>query len=408
MIQYDPYTVAAEIREQISSAKRRLGFLTGAGSSMAVGLPGIIDLTNQVEEKFDGLLKSQFQSIKASMGGTPNVEYILNCVRLYCEVIGDSEEREIDGIKGRTAIKNLDTSICRAIHDIVKSGSMVETKPHQTLAQWLHALHSIREKPVEVFTLNYDLLFEKAMEEVGVPYFDGFIGSVEPFFMPEAVEAEGEKEDENVYPPRSWTRLWKLHGSIGWRTRCGNGDGRKRITRVSGGELPIGEELMIFPSRDKYADSRKLPFLTLQDRLRRFLMNGEVLMVIHGYSFSDEHINEILFQGLRSNPRLSILSFYYGNLPDNLTKFGRSYRNLTLLAADKACIGGLVGEWVISRSPQAGEIWSFWDEEAKRFTLGNFNCFAEYLETFIGFKGLQRYSDSSFQPTLKGGEPSEG
>ena len=406
MAQFDPYSVAVEIREQISSAKRRIGFLTGAGTSMAVGLPGIIDLTNRVEELLVEPAKSHFQFLRTNTGETPNVEYILNRVRLYKEVIGESEGREIDGIKGEAAIRALDIAICRAIYDIVKGGQAVEFKPQQTFAQWLYALHGNREKPVEIFTLNYDLLFEKAMESVGVPYFDGFIGSVEPFFMPETIEAEGSQEDQNVYPPRSWTRLWKLHGSVGWRLRLGNEDTRKRITRLSDGDLPAGEELMIFPSRDKYADSRKLPFLTLQDRLRRFLMSGETLLVILGYSFSDEHINEILFQGLRANPRLSVLTFCYGNLPDSYPELGRKHRNMTILGADKACIGGLVGQWVQQRTPKDGEVWSFWDSDNQKFTLGNFKCFTEYLETFIGFKNLYRSSEVDAQP-LAGGEQSE-
>lgn len=406
MAQFDPYSVAVELREQISSAKRKIGFLTGAGTSMAVGLPGIIELTNQVEKLLEEPEKSHFQFLRTCAGEAPNVEYILNRVRLYKEVIGESEEREIDGIKGMTAIRSLDIAICRAIYDIVKNGQMVEFIPQQTFAQWLYALYGNRERPVEIFTLNYDLLFEKAMESVGVPYFDGFIGSVEPFFLPEAVEAEESQEDQSVYPPRSWSRLWKLHGSIGWRLRLGSSGTRNRITRLPDGELPTGEELMIFPSRDKYADSRKLPFLTLQDRMRRFLMSGETLLAIIGYSFSDEHINEILFQGLRANPRLSVLAFCYGNLSDSYSELGRKYRNMTLLGADKACIGGIVGQWIQRRTPKDGEVWSFWDSDNGKFTLGDFKYFAEYLETFIGFKNLQRSSEVDAQP-LSGGEQSE-
>jgi hypothetical protein len=32
--------------------------------------------------------------------------------------------------------------------------------------------------PLEVFTVNYDLLIEEAFEEFLVPYFDGFVGTL--------------------------------------------------------------------------------------------------------------------------------------------------------------------------------------------------------------------------------------
>ncbi len=406
MVQYDPFSVATEIREQISSDKRRLGFLIGAGTSMAVGLPGIIALTDKVEDMLSEKEKTQYQAIRTSLGSKGNVEEILNRVRLYREVIGDSDDREIDDIKGKTDAMNLDASICRAIYETVKIQPASGTGPHQTLAQWLHVLHGNREWPVELFTLNYDTLLETAMEEIGVPYFDGFIGAVQPFFLPESVESDGYKDDAAVYPPRSWTRLWKLHGSIGWRVKKQAGIATSRITRLAGGELLPGEELMIFPSRDKYADSRKLPFLTLQDRLRRFLMSGEAIVIILGYSFSDEHINEILFQGLRSNPRLAVLAFCFGDFHDTLLTYGQTFRNLTIFAANKACIGGLTGEWFLRRSPEEGEVWPFWDSANRRFTLGDFKCFASFLEAFIGFK-MEKRCGGTAEPAVTGGETGE-
>ena len=51
MLTYDPLRVAVEIREQLASDRRRIGFLFGAGTSMAVTLPGIEKLTSEVESK---------------------------------------------------------------------------------------------------------------------------------------------------------------------------------------------------------------------------------------------------------------------------------------------------------------------------------------------------------------------
>jgi len=388
MVYYDPLRAALEIREQLASEKRRLSFFFGAGSSMAVGFPGIESLTIQVFDKIDQPYKTQFDNIRNELNKINNVEKILNRIRLYRELIGESEEYQYAGIKGAKAAKDLDLAVCHAIRDIVSVEPQEGLKPHLIFAQWLRTLHCNRNCPVEIFTTNYDLLFEKAMEQTGVPFFDGFVGSVAPFFIPESVEADESKDYESVYPPRTWTRLWKVHGSINWFVQKEHlGDNRERITRFSGINQQIGEELMIFPSREKYSQSRKLPFIALQDRLRRFISNGETLLIILGYSFSDEHLNDRMLQGLRSNPRLAISAFIYNPLSEEIIRYAQEYRNLTLYGPDKICVGGLVSLWgEPGRKRKDSEIWPFWDEVEKRFTLGDFNSFASFLEIFIGFR----------------------
>ena len=386
MATHDPYSVALEIREQLSSEKRRLGFFFGAGTSMAVGLPGIDHLTEKVCEELQEPDKAHFVNVKNELKEGSNVEDVLNRIRLYRELIGDSEEEEHCGIKGSYAARMLDSAICHMICKIISKDPPYGLDKHLIFAQWLKALHCNRCWPVEIFTTNYDLLFEKAMESYGIPFFDGFIGSVAPFFAPESVEAEEEKMNETAYPPRTWTRLWKLHGSINWYLQKDTSSSIERITRFSGLCDITGKELVIFPSRDKYIQSRKLPFITYQDRLTKFLSSGERLVFIIGYSFSDEHLNSIMFQGLRSNPRLAITAFIHSELPAKMIEYGKEFRNLTLYGPDRACIGGKVAPWSEpSRKPKETEAWAFWNDNIKSFALGDFKSFALFLEEFIAF-----------------------
>lgn len=395
MTKYDPLRAALEIREQLASEKRKLSFFLGAGTSMSVGMPGINELTKQVSDRLKEPQKKQFENVKKQLAETSNVENVLDRIRTIRELIGDSEESEYNGLKGVTVVKQLDSAICKAIYEIVRGDPPKGLKPHLVFSHWLRLLHINRYCPVEIFTTNYDLMLEKAMEQSGVPFFDGFVGSVTPFFAPESVEAEGGRVNQSVYPPCAWTRLWKIHGSINWLI-C-NIDGKSRITRLSSPELKGGEELMIFPSREKYTESRKLPFITFQDRFRKFLSGGESLLIIAGYSFSDEHINEIIFQGLHSNPRLAIIALIFGDtntksgnpslmLSDRICHYAEENRNLTVFGPDKACIGGITARWESSVKRKDDEIWPFWDEDSKLFTLGNFNLFASYLESFIGLR----------------------
>jgi hypothetical protein len=393
---YDPLREASEIRDQLASVDRKLALLFGAGTSMAVGVPGIDDLTNHVSKQLRGPFKTQFVNIVKELPAKSNVESILDRIRLCCELFGDNEEKELFGVKGATAAKELDCAICQSICEVIRKYTPKKLGPYSIFAQWLQASRNRRDWPVEVFTMNYDLFLENAMENCGVPFFDGFVGSVAPFFVPESVEAEPAKEDESIYPPRSWTRLWKLHGSINWCLQKNTSGDRVRITRLSGSESRKGEKLVIFPSREKYAQSRKLPFLAFQDRLRNFLSRGECLLVVEGYSFSDEHINEVIFQALRSNPDLSVLVFMHSELSPKTIQYGEEHRNMTFYGRDKACIGGIAASWLEpSKKPKETEHWPFWNYKSKQFMLGDFNSFAAFLESFIGFRSALADSERS-------------
>ena len=402
---HDPIREANEIRDQLASEKRRLTFFLGAGTSMAVGLPGIEDLTESVVNNLVESHKVQFKELEKDLGGNPNVEIILDRLRLYRELIGDSEEKEYIGIKGCSAAKELDSLICREIFNIVSKQPDGNIKPHLILAQWLRSLHAKRDFPVEIFTTNYDLLLERSMEELGVPFFDGFVGSVSPFFVPESVEADRARKEESACPPTMWTRIWKLHGSINWQI---TGD-TKRITRFSGKVDEIGTELVIFPTREKYSESRKLPFITFQDRFRKSLASGENLLLIIGYSFSDQHINEIILQGLRSNPRLSIIAFSYLALEDALVQYGRDYRNLTIYGPDKSCISGIEGNWKeINDDRSEQKNLPYWDFGKNSFTLGDFNSFGSFLEGFVGFRIFNKEDNYEKPLSVNSDKNSEG
>lgn len=386
MSTHDPLRAAVELREQLASEKRRLAFFLGAGTSMAVGLPGIRGLTEMVLKKLAVPQGQQCKNIKSELKAEATIEDVLDRIRLYRELLEGSEEKEYAGIKGTAAARKLDAQVCQLICEAVSADPKKGFRSHLIFAQWLRALHSRREFPVEVFTTNYDLLLERAMEELGVPFFDGFVGSVAPFFVPESVEAEMTAALMS-YPPRDWTRLWKIHGSTNWYITRGAKSENERITRLSGTKPSGGQELVIFPSREKYTESRKLPFIAYQDRLRRLLSGGECLMLILGYNFSDDHLNEIIFQGLRSNPRLAVVATTHSDLPARLTQYATDHRNLTIYGPDKAAIGGIVGPWIEpSRQRRENENWPFWNEKGKRFTLGDFESFASFLELFIGFR----------------------
>lgn len=320
---------------------------------------------------------------------------MLDRVRLCRELLqGRPEDESARGLTLAEATR-LDHDICRAIHGRVGIEPPRGLDPYIAFAAWARSI--TRAYPLEVFTTNYDLLIERGLEAAEVPYFDGFIGSYEPYFSAASVDADLGTSAADLTPPRGWVRVWKLHGSIGWCERR-DAAGRVRIVRATYGTQPGGtaappsaDELLIYPSRQKYEDSRKRPYVAFHDRLRRILVSGETLLVTAGYSFGDQHINEIIFEGLRANNRLAVTALIFGDLQkstrEQLLVPTSGCLNLTMYAANSASISGIVGTWSApGPAPAEYGSWPFWDVAKDRFTLGDFSGFAGYLRSFLGVR----------------------
>jgi SIR2-like domain len=387
---FDPVREATELRNQLSSDKRRLAFFFGAGASQAVGIPGLQSLTKMVNTDLDKSHGVHFaRLLNRDKDGT--LETVLNRVRLCREMLGNDAAGEVEGLSTSEAA-SLDRAICRAIRARVGMKPPKGLKTHYIFAHWAKTI--TRTFPLEIFTTNYDLLFEMAMESAETPYFDGFIGSVSPFFRATTIDADfGGVPIPSV--PRDWVRLWKLHGSIGWVISKDDLTNSERIVRRGDFEPTEEDELMVFPSRQKYTDSRRLPFLAYQDRLRRLLASGETLLVTCGYSYADEHLNEIIFQSLRSNPRLAVTALCFGSLESealtkNLLRPTDGITNLTIYGSDAAVVGGRKAPWSAPSSGPKGDLsgWPFWDQKESAFRLGDFNFFVEFLRSFLGGRGL--------------------
>ena len=255
---------------------------------------------------------------------------------------------------------------------------------HRThhVASWVDGIG--REKPVEVFTSNYDLLMEQALEECGVPYFDGFAGAGKPRFDLRAME-------EDVLPAR-WARLWKLHGSINWYQTPNGGVFRGTTTEQN------APRRVIHPSYLKYQEGRRLPYLAMIDRLRAFLKQPTAALVICGYSFRDEHINEVIAQGLQSTQTAMTFGLLYGRLSEYpaAVALATGRANLSLLARDGAIVSAREATWpeknkdAVSEGTSIGVVWKLCEaanESGNRvaeFTLGDFAVLGQFLRDLAG------------------------
>lgn len=387
----DKINVIREVRELKThlSYSKNIGFFFGAGTSCALGIPNVEQLTTGIEAKLTDEYLTNFQLVKSDLETiittrSVNIEDILNQIRRIRELTGETG-KEYQGVSGENA-KKLDKEICTIIYDIIAEKEKVaEIEKTKKFFAWLSLLN--RDFSKEIFTTNYDLIIEKSLESSQIPYFDGFVGSYEPFFWQESIDQFVSKNDLT----QNWIRLWKIHGSLSWFWKENPTTKAQQIIRVGKIENIEDEEneLVIYPSKEKYDSSKKQPFIAYFDRLKNYLLSGELLFVFTGYSFSDQHINEIIFNCLRQNNRLTALVFFFKDSEvENLHKQTSSYMNLNVFGPTKAVINGNLGEWEYSASdlkPNEKPD-SFWNVADNKFKLGDFNELANFFITNSGKK----------------------
>jgi hypothetical protein len=395
---HDPNRQVSFIQQALSQNRKPIAFLIGAGCPLSVRvnklhegktdneplIQDVAGLTSIINDRLKGTPESPSKWDKALAvvredgGNADNIELILSKIRTLKSVAGAGTVRDM-----RVAeLEELDDKICEIITEEVDRSLPNRETPYHNLAIWSRSIH--RERPVHLFTTNYDLLLEQALEESSAPYFDGFIGSRKAFFDLGAVE------DEYLLPAR-WTRLWKIHGSLNWRLEDGK-------TVIRSDEKAAKQSHLIYPSHLKYDESRKMPYLAMLDRLKAFLLYPSALMFISGYSFADEHINDIIRRSLDANPTSQVFALLFGKLDDPKYALGKkcafSSPNLSMLAFDKAIIGRNEGDWktesVDAASLAPGILTN--EDSAIQLKLGDFAVFGKLLRGLFGVEGTSNES----------------
>ena len=386
----DPTVQVSVLQQCLSGGKKPIGLFLGAGCPLAVSaddqtplIPDIAGITNLVRQQLieSDELKDIFQTAHRQLTDdgihTPTVEDLLTHIRALAAVVGSDTVRGLSG----NQLDELDRAICDLIHEVVNKELPDRSTPYHSVATWANAIP--REFPIEIFTTNYDLLMEQALEESRVPYFDGFPGARRPLFDPFAIEQDT--------PLPNWTRLWKLHGSINWYQ-----DDNLEVFRATATEA--GRRRVIHPSHLKYHESRRMPYLAMLDRIRSFLRIPTAAMVICGYSFRDEHINETIVQALQHTQTAVAFALMYGDVEEcsEAATLAGQRPNLNVLARNGGIIGGRPAEWVkreseeISASDDGAVTWAPvepTDPNAKlkaEFKLGDFGVFGQFLRVLAG------------------------
>lgn len=377
----DPQKQISYLRQILSSNKKPIGLFLGAGCPVAIRVEGDLPLIPDVAgmtslicnrlnecDEYKEILNVVEEHFKIDGHPEPTMEDILTHIRTLHMIAGSDRVRGLSAVQ----IAKLDSQICHLINQQVDKLLPYKNTPYHRVATWMDAIS--RDYAVEVFTTNYDLLMEQALENQRVPYFDGFSGAHRPLFDARTME-------EDSLPPR-WVRLWKLHGSVNWYQ-----NDNMEIYRSATTESTIRR--VIHPSHLKYHESRRMPYLGMIDRLRGFVKNPTSALVLCGYSFRDSHINETIVQGLQYTQTAVAFALLFDEIEayEEAAKLAVERANLNVLARNGGIVGGQKVKWLAKNPDSISEHESKWvnwrplspDKSVAELELGDFNALGNFL-----------------------------
>lgn len=370
MITHDPSEYIRGLQQLLVSDKKKVAFLFGAGTSLAkknkdsIIVPAIGIMTNDIETKLSEstIFETALSEIKEEITSEKyTIETLLSNLEQKRQIIGKGT---LNGLKN-SDLDNLVVEIKKQIRETVSIHNRDELDLsnliHVDFAEWIGKFD--RKYPIEIFTTNYDYLFELGLEHNNIPYYDGFTGSYKPFFNAESVE------DLSFLPNQ--TKLWKIHGSLGWHF--------DEITKKVWRKDSTTYDILIYPSTLKYDHSRKQPYTALGDRLTNFLKQPDTILITCGYSFGDEHINERITTALKFNISAHVYVLNYDILWDAGRKkysfkddsaiclMAKHNSKISVFSSRAAVVGAQYGKWKLKKEPDKEDtiqINSYFDEDA--------------------------------------------
>lgn len=316
-----PYELAKSDFNEVLSSKN-LTFLFGSGCSSHIdpkkgeqGIPtmgplaqGILaDGKAEVAEKY-GLTAEVRKSLLGDLGiDLSDDDYAWNLERLMEVLFGFqfalAKTKKDALIQAKVSLDTAIEAIKRYVFDSCKDGQSQESAEvvldfYQTFYRKLSQRSRSLPRPT-IATTNYDLFNEIAMDRTSIPYINGFLGSVEKRFNPASFRYTIAQRLDMT--SQRWTSLdnlvyfLKLHGSLNWHS---TDTGLFPVEERSLGESEGGKAMLIYPTPAKQNASFAAPYSDMFREFQTKVVQEQSVLVTVGYSFGDEHVNNIIYQAL--------------------------------------------------------------------------------------------------------------
>lgn len=339
-LEYEQPSEADKVRQALSESlnARNVAFLLGAGCSSSckdgqeVGIPTMAPLAEEFTKERDAddpdfptsaereLLLKQFGVDFRAEDYSRNLERLM---QLLFSLRFSLKRSSLEEAEAQLAVIN---SIIDKVQKFLwiqcTDGAFANgDSTVMTLYESFYRKLVLRDRSLPrpwVFTTNYDLFNETAMDRLGLPYANGFSGVVERRFNPATFRyALAEQLDVTS---RKWSAvdgfvyLCKLHGSISWTE---DDHGLFPIREKMASQNP--EKVMIYPTPAKQNSALGSPYADLFREFQSRIVREQSVLFTMGYAFGDEHINNIIYQAL-TIPTFRLVVFVDPTLPGEIAK----------------------------------------------------------------------------------------
>lgn len=190
-------------------------------------------------------------------------------------------------------------------------------------------VNGLKNQIFNIFTTNYDMMNEMAMESQNIHYYSGFEGIVNrkfnlAYYNYDFVDSF-QVNRANVKVTPNHMNLFKIHGSLSW---C-----------MKDGELieknPYEQEFLpeiIYPSVDKFKNTNLIiSYSALMRELSNRLCQEKTTLFVSGMSMGDEHINKIIENALTINTFHMVIFCATTNEIKNLQDKYSAHRNVIVV-----------------------------------------------------------------------------
>lgn len=322
-------------------------WLLGAGASYESNLPLVKGLTERVrriladtpfegDEHPDTTIGHVIEGLRADIGATATIEDILDHLADHLSMARRSASNmvlvhvlapgapEAEARSEQFKFEELEivcTRILKVIRDTLRWGYVHADDPAEikegspdapilridhhekfidVIFAELRAGRELRVQPIDFFTTNYDTLIEDALALKGVPYSDGFRGGAVAYWDSATNDGTATRQDGIR------ATVTKIHGSIDW-ARVGEQIVRRRISDP----YPEGDsDLLIYPQALKYDLTQREPFDSLFYRFRTSLNRSPQVLLVCGYGFGDDHVDQEMELALKkADSQLTLIAF---------------------------------------------------------------------------------------------------
>lgn len=310
--------------EQIKEIRKRIleffnikniHFLFGSGTSCNA-IPNMRGLFSEVKKVIDSSSKNskrEFNEILDRIDKKENLEDVLGILYSQSIYLNGYERHKRMRIICNALIKKIERTIFKMINIDFNAP---EAKEVLEIYQKFYSKLALRNKDLSrlnIFTTNNDLFNETALDSLNIHYINGFGGGINKFFNPALFNYTFSKRMdtsiEKFEPVENMLYLYKIHGSVNWIEDDSNSNTFFKIREVSCPKKldETEKNILIYPTPTKQNKSLGSPYVELFREFQKKLLDPHSVLFVIGYSFSDEHVNNIIYQTLATNSTMNLV-----------------------------------------------------------------------------------------------------